>query len=650
MWPKRTPLAAVIILLSLGALADHAAGQANTNYIGIFGGQNRATLDWGQPDSRDQELSTRTSAVFGGVLGFGLGGNLDLKLEPSYVRKGADREFEALDLGLFKSSYDLSYVDLPVLVQFSFNKGGINPYLLAGGTASYLLKAEEQYGDEYLEFGYETSCDIKDNLKNWDYGYSYGAGLSIPFSGFSLFAEGRYYKGLNDIYDIEDDDTEIFTEGMEYYAGLTFPIGQGADVFFGRKPGAPGPKKEEKKDTGTRTRERKGECEIGAELGIRILNPLGRLISGRKKILFNVIKLGVRVDSNCKIAVQAQNAAVCPYPGTVTFTFYRGEKGETEFHKISGDVEGEEDLKALLKQPAPEIGAPPGMTPGHRREVEFLKVTWYFVSKKGVECSDEDRITIIWRYNGSNSSGTWKALDPDIGSVKKKPKKWRSRVRYNPEIIEERTGFPGRVNHATEIVVDFSVDEAFGCCSHPNKHYAIIQFVRHRWQLGKNSPVRNDAWNLDGPDSQAANKKAGKPYDPTYTTGKSPLFTVGPWNDKGGDAISVRDYPGLFTKDHKKFLERGGFFKWVFWTLLVCLEDPPTAEEYLREGEVQAITHFSIERQYNLKEGTVKVVPSLYPDDRKYFQPCRPLKDVLKERGLLEAYNNPREHEVPIGD
>ncbi|MFC1683313.1 porin family protein, partial [Candidatus Zixiibacteriota bacterium] len=302
---KQLFLGILIILLSINVVPDQAIGQVSSSYIGIIGGQNRANLEWEEPEYPDIEYSTRSGAVFGGVLGITLGGNLDLRLEPSYLQKGAKREHDDLEMGLVKSSIDLSYVELPVLLQWSFNREGINPYLLAGGAASYLLEATEKYGDDYQEFGYESSYDIKKDLTTWDYGYSYGGGISIPFSGFSLFLEGRYSKGVKDINNVEDFEAEIFTEGMEYLAGITIPIGGGDDVFFQRAPGAAKPKME----TSTRTRERRGKCEIGAELAIRIVSPLGKIISGKKKILFNVLKPGVQVDSNCQVVVQAQNSA-----------------------------------------------------------------------------------------------------------------------------------------------------------------------------------------------------------------------------------------------------------------------------------------------------------------------------------------------------
>ncbi len=650
---KKYFLSALTVLFWIVLMAGQAAGQANGNYLGLFGGQNRSNLRWEGPDDLDIEFSTRNSMVYGGILGNGLGGHLDIQLEPSYIRKGAKRELTDPEMGLITSQINLSAVELPILLRFSLNKEGVNPYLLGGGTVAYLLKAEQEYGDDYEEFGFEKSYDIKDDLKAWDYGYSLGGGISIPLGGFSIFLEGRYNKGLADINDLEDDPVELYTEGTEYLAGVTFPIGGG--VFFGQKGGAPAPKpkpkpkKAKETATSTRTRTRKGSCEIGAELGIRIINPLGRIISGKKKRLFNVIKPGVRVDSNCRIVVQAQNSAVCPYEGTVTFDFYRGDKGETRFHRIQGHVANDADLKALLDQPAPRISAPPGMSATDNRKVEFLKVVGRYRSDDGDTCSYDDQITVIWRYNGSQSAGTWDYLNPEISKVRKPPPRYRSRVRYNPEIVEEKTGFPGRTNHATEVVVDFAVDEAFGCCEHTNKHYAIIQFVRHRWQLGR-GPVRNDAWNLDGPDSQADNHKAGRPYDPTYATSGSPLFSVGPWNQNGGDAISVRDYPGLFKEDHEKFMTRGGFIEWHFWTLLVCRETPATNEKYIDDGEVQAITHFTIRREYDHRKKKVGVRPSIYNRDRKYFDPCVPLRTVLSDRELLDAYNNPREHEIPLGD
>ncbi|MFQ6115252.1 MAG: porin family protein [bacterium] len=181
--------------------------------IGIVCGRTESKLSLEELDSLKTDFSTRTGLGLGAVIDFGSSQFFNIRLEPMYLQKGAEKEINDLEFGPIKSSLNLSYVELPVLLKLSFNKGGINPYLVGGAAISYLLEAQEEFGDEYLEFGFEKKQDMKDEFKNLDYGFSYGGGLSIPIGNSSLFAEGRYTEGLTNINDIVGSMVNIKTRG-----------------------------------------------------------------------------------------------------------------------------------------------------------------------------------------------------------------------------------------------------------------------------------------------------------------------------------------------------------------------------------------------------------------------------------------------------
>ena len=408
-------------------------------------------------------------------------------------------------------------------------------------------------------------------------------------------------------------------------------------LYGGLQAGGPGVA------TGTQTRTRVGDCEIGSELGLRVVDRNGNSLR-RRMLFFNTVKPGLRVDSSLRIVVQARNTSVSPFAGTVTFVFYRGAAGQDSFHTLSGHAASSRQLRTILAAPAPELTAPAGLSPDNSRAVEILRVVGQWdPDDLDDSCSVEDQLTVIWRHNPGRD-GSFEFLAPPPGT---RPRH-RSRVRFNPEVIEETTGFPGRVNFATETIVTFGVDDAFGCCNDPGSQYAIIQFVRHRWRLG-GGPIRRDDWNLDGPEDQAANQDAGRPYDPTYAGPGSQLFGIGPWNQSGGDAISVRDFPGLLDRDHRRFVRQGGQIEWEFFTLLVCLEDPPTAEQYRSSGRVQAVTRFKIVRSYTAGDSSPTVVGKMVRADRKYFPNCVSLQRFLTDEGLLGAFDDPRPHVLPLG-
>jgi hypothetical protein len=267
-------------------------------------------------------------------------------------------------------------------------------------------------------------------------------------------------------------------------------------------------------------------------------------------------------------------------------------------------------------------------------------------------------LTVTWYYNAAPRAFIFRTIKPLRRRIP--VRKHRSRVEVGEDIIDETTGFPGKVNKATHTSVFFDVDNPFGCCGVTDKHYTIIQFVRHRWKLGRKSG--RDTWNLDGPESQWEQRKKKEPYDPTYTTDPSHgdstanednhVVHVGPWDASGGSAVIVDDFPGLFAEDHKLFVDQGGWIEWEFVTLLVCKEAIGSAEHYLANGKVRAKARFIVRRTYTrgneVPRITATSVKGKPEGSREYYEPCRDLEEVLRETELLAPFNNPRTHAIPL--
>ena len=183
-----------------------ASAQVN---LGILGGLNLANMR-ADPD-QGVDLSTRTGIGIGGVVDIGLGNTSALRLEPMFLQKGSKIGVEGLgELGKIK----VSYIEVPVMLKLAFGTGNAKPYVMAGPTIGFVLSAK--LDDE----------DIKDEIKNTDFGLSFGGGVSIPAGNNSIFVEARYALGLSDINDDPDDpDTKLKTKGIQIFAGITFPLG-----------------------------------------------------------------------------------------------------------------------------------------------------------------------------------------------------------------------------------------------------------------------------------------------------------------------------------------------------------------------------------------------------------------------------------------
>ena len=206
----------IILVVALFTLIAVLPANAQVNF-GVIGGLNLANLSV-DPD-QGVDLSNRTAFGIGGVLSFGVGETLALQLEPMFLQKGAKLKLSEQGFTL-EAEIKVSYIEVPAMLKFAFGSGDTKPYVMAGPTVGYLLSAKVK--DDMEE------QDIKDDVKNIDFGLAFGGGVSLPMGNNTLFVEARYSLGLSDINDDPDDpDTSIKTKGIQIMAGITFPLGGG---------------------------------------------------------------------------------------------------------------------------------------------------------------------------------------------------------------------------------------------------------------------------------------------------------------------------------------------------------------------------------------------------------------------------------------
>ena len=417
----------------------------------------------------------------------------------------------------------------------------------------------------------------------------------------------------------------------------------------------------------TRTRSRRGNCSLGAEFAIRLV-PDGGSVSPSPNALMSELDSGVFVDSTVDVQIRVRDVAVDPYPGTISFTFFRGASGNQLVTGFSDHIVNAASLQNFLNRPPPQLSVPNGVNLQHQTATERIRAIISYVPDGDVNACTPVRgeATINWRLARSNRSYTWKFPDSFHTRRRISVPGSGSRVTAGGDIIDETTGFTGRVNKATHTRIHFHVDQPFSCCEQSNTCHTIIQFVRHRWRVGgENEPTTIDQWNLDGPESQSTRHSQGQDYDPTFTSDPhhggntsdedNELVSVGPWDGRGGTAVIVDDFPGLLDSDHERLKRRGGIMEWEFITLLVCRADTGTAAAYLQNSKVRAIQHFIVRRTYpgNNNEPVVQWGNNPPYNDptvnAESFNPCRPLNNILTGLQLLNAFNNPRPHALNLG-
>lgn len=163
-------------LFAAGALAQGMSG-------GLKAGLNLANF------AGDVEgTSMRIAYHVGGFVNFGFSDVLSLQPELLYNSVGAKADSDDGD-----ATFQMNYVSVPVSLIYSFGNLNVQLGPQLGFLASAKLKASE--GDVSGEL------DMKEFFKGTDVGLNVGVGASFG----KIQATARYYMGLTDIPDMEED-------------------------------------------------------------------------------------------------------------------------------------------------------------------------------------------------------------------------------------------------------------------------------------------------------------------------------------------------------------------------------------------------------------------------------------------------------------
>ncbi len=203
-------------------------------HVGLVGGINVATLTDEDPDVVN--VSSRTSFSLGGVVEVALGRGFSLRAEPTYLRKGGVTTVSEDGVSR-ENEFLFSYLEVPLLLSYTFGAGPVRPYLTAGPSVGLFLDA----ADAVLrrpDGVYKADMDAV--IKRFDVGLALGSGVSYPVGRVTLFVQGRYTLGLANINqggpvtirdDVNDfslefelDATETKTRGFQMMAGVTFRL------------------------------------------------------------------------------------------------------------------------------------------------------------------------------------------------------------------------------------------------------------------------------------------------------------------------------------------------------------------------------------------------------------------------------------------
>ncbi|MGB9837123.1 MAG: porin family protein [Candidatus Saccharicenans sp.] len=204
-------------LFLLGLLVNSALAGVR---FGVKGGIALANIKSVPSTFEGYSWENKTGLAGGLSMEIGLPGPFSIQPELLYIQKGAKISVSEGDItGTFKANID--YFEVPVLLKYNLVSGGLTiPSIYAGpyvgfNTSAKFVLSISGYPDE--------TEDIKDQIKNTEFGAVFGVGLTQKLGLFKITLDARYDLGLSNIVEVTEGGPEsIKTRTWLFMVGLSF--------------------------------------------------------------------------------------------------------------------------------------------------------------------------------------------------------------------------------------------------------------------------------------------------------------------------------------------------------------------------------------------------------------------------------------------
>jgi hypothetical protein len=202
--------------------------------FGLLGGVNRANFSVSHTDG-NKDFDTFTGTGLGGWVDIRLGKKVFLRLEPMYLRKGAQYQLQTPEM-LYEIQHKIAYWEVPAFLKLKLAHGVTHPYLMAGMTIGFRLDAKMASNYHFNNRFHDDPAPSDLRIFSiFDSGLGFGAGMNFKLGHESMFVQSRYVWGLINIRNDKpfnfrisgvsgNLDGRFRTRGMQIMAGVPLSL------------------------------------------------------------------------------------------------------------------------------------------------------------------------------------------------------------------------------------------------------------------------------------------------------------------------------------------------------------------------------------------------------------------------------------------
>ena len=174
----------------------------------------------------DPELSlaARTGVLVSAGVGFQFTELLGAQAEVQFVQRGA-RIALPTGIGRVAGTYQLDYLQLPLLLKVGLTEGRLRVFAVAGPTLGVLFSAQASGSVA----GIDTTLSATDDFKNNEWAIEFGGGTEIDLDPMiALTADVRYDLGLTNVLNQSDFPplqlNQMRLNGLKAEVGILFRL------------------------------------------------------------------------------------------------------------------------------------------------------------------------------------------------------------------------------------------------------------------------------------------------------------------------------------------------------------------------------------------------------------------------------------------